>query len=303
MGNLPQHAAFKVAKKYDDNGGVTSPKASVDYGTNMLRFRDASILLIDDRLYNAYRKELEPARPVHTSMKAIALRTPLGDVLTKDGKQTYVQIKEGGLTELIQVDDRILTPENLRKSSQLIKAELNWQTAGKGDEYVTRMLEGNDQISIAIPNSGWNNFKDIQNLLFNETELREGNLVKAFMKEYGNLQTYLYYQDKNVAGGLVSAGYVYYYRRCADVPQGLSVRPGVLIYADAKGAKVEAAPKPEASPKQKETQPIVIATTQEMKELVAQANKELANVTTILKDGMLDATQKIVDLFEKQIGQ
>jgi len=40
-----------------------------------------------------------------------------------------------------------------------------------------------------------------------------------------------------------------------------------------------------------------------MKELVAQANKELEYMATIFKDETLDATRKIVGLFGKQIGQ
>jgi hypothetical protein len=269
----------------------------------MLRFRDAIILFADKRLYNAYKDKVESARPVHTAMKAINLQMPLGDVLTKDGKQTYVQIKEGGITELIQVDDRLLTLDNLNKTQQLIKAESNWQTSGKNNEFVTRMLEGNDQMSMNAPDSGWNKLSNNPGFLFNEKELRDGNLVQAFLKEYGNLETYITYQVNKVAGGLVSAGVVYglyfNFRWSAYVPRWLSFRPGVFVYSAAEGAKVDAATQPE----QKEQPKIIIATTQELKDLVANAKAEVANAAAVLKDGVLGATQKLMAEIEKQLGQ
>ena len=247
---LPPHAAFKVEKNFDNNGGITSPEASMRYGPTtgkpMLRSRDAIILLADKRLYNAYKDKVEPARPVHTAMKAITLQVPLGDVLVKDGKQTYVRIMERGIIELIQIDDRLLTHDNLNKTQQLIKAESNWQTGGKDSEFVTRMLEGNDQMSMDAPKSGWNNLSSIAGFLFSEKELREGKLVRGFLKEYGNLKTHLTYQDNKIAGGLVSAGIGHGLGidnncRVVGVPPRLDLRPGVFVYSVAEGrAKVNA---------------------------------------------------------------
>ncbi|MCX6770110.1 MAG: hypothetical protein NT051_05555 [Candidatus Micrarchaeota archaeon] len=222
----------------------------------MLRFRDTIILFADERLYEAYKDKVELARPVNTAMKAIALEVPLGDVLAKDGKQTYVPIKEGGITELIQVDDRLLTHDNLNKNRQLIKAESNWQTSGKGSEFVTRMLEGNDQMSMNAPKNGWNNLSRIPDFLFSEKELREGNRVQEFLKEYGSVSICLAYPDnEGVAGGLVSAGdailgnVVLGGRWGAVVPDKLSFHPWVFIYSAAEGAKTGAQATEEAPKK------------------------------------------------------
>lgn len=300
---LPQHAKFKVERTFDNSNGMTSPEASVAYGTRMLRFRDASILLIDDRLYSAYKKELEPARPVHTSMKTIVLNVPLGDVLVKDGKESYVPVKEGGLTELIQVDDRLLTIENKSKSKQIIKAESNWKTTGKDDVYVTRMLEGNDQVSTGVPNGGCNKLSDIVNLLFNEKELKEGNSVKEFLKEYGGLKTYLFFQEKEIAGGLASAGDDYYFlfggflnRRVAGVPRRLSYRPGVVIYTAAEGGAKVGAARIESAPKE-----IKIVADGDFKAELAAVKQEVENAANQLMGGALAKTQAFFAKIEAQI--
>ncbi len=253
--NLPQHAAFRVAKKFNNNSGIISPEASARYGPTtgkpMLRFRDAIILFADERLYNAHQNRVEPARPVSTAMKAIALNMPLADIpegelkVIIDGK-TFIKSHDEGITELIQVDDRFLTSKNLAIPSQLIKAEQGWKTDRivRDKEYISYMLEGNDQVSIALPKAGWNNLSGLLNFLFSEKELREGKVAENFIKEYGNLQTYIAYRNKKVAAGLVSTGLDYYFgdhlRRCALVPRRLSYHPGVLIYSAAEGTKVGA---------------------------------------------------------------
>ncbi|GEM_PF-2253855 len=231
---LPPHARFKVKKIHRDRTGIfnagknnISPAASVVYGPTtrkpMLRFRDSLILFSDPRLHNAYKGKTGSYEYVHTSMKAIVLNMPLGDVINsdfvvKDGKQTYVKIVAGGVTEFIQVDKKLITPENLSKSKQIIKAELNWRTNGKENEYITNMLEGNDQMSITLPKTGVNYLKDVINLLFNEKEIREGNLVREFLKEYGNLNFFLQYQSPEVAGNVVEKSpNKYSERRSADI--------------------------------------------------------------------------------------
>jgi hypothetical protein len=180
-------------------------------------------------------------------MKEITLKMPLADIpegelkVITDGK-TFIKVQDEGITELIQVKNELLTPENLSKPSQIIKAENGWKTdrIKKDKEYISYMLEGNDQVSIALLKAGWNNLSDILSFLFSEKELREGKVVQAFMKEYRNLQIFIAYQDKLVAGGLVSAGDgVRFYGGGADVPLGLGGRPGVLIYRAAEGAKLD----------------------------------------------------------------
>ena len=134
--SLPQHAQFKVVKKYD-TGGIISPEASVRYGPTtknpMLIFRDNCVLFADDRLYNKYSDRIESARPVNTRMKEITLKMPLADIpegelkVITDGK-TFIKVQDEGITELIQVKNELLTPENLSKPSQIIKAENGWKT-------------------------------------------------------------------------------------------------------------------------------------------------------------------------------
>ena len=241
---VPQHVAFKVAKKFDDNGGIISPEASVRYGPttreSMLNFRNSTILLTNEHLYNAYREKLEPAHRVHTAMKAIVFKMPLADIpegelkAIIDGK-TYFITQDEKIKELIQVKNELLTPENLTKPSQLIKMEDGWETERKimnGEHItITHVREENDQMSIALPKVGLNYLKDIPDFLFSEKELREGKLVQEFMKEHGDLEIYIAYQFQKVAGGLVTAGNAdVYYRWLAHVPQRLNDRPGVLVH-------------------------------------------------------------------------
>jgi len=307
--SLPQHAAFKVAKQFDNNGGITSPEASVWYGPTtrkpMLRFRDAIILLADERLYNAYKGKVEPARPVHTAMKAIALQVPLGDVLTKDGKQTYVEIEGRGITEVIQVDNRLLTRDNLNKTQQLIKAESNWQTSGKGGVFVTRMLEGNDQMSTHLPKTGWNNLDGLLYFLFSEEELRDGKLAEGFMKEYGKLQTYIAYQDEKVAGGLVSAGgdggrFGGVVRRVAGVPHWLDLRPGVFIYRAAEGgAKVDAQATKETPKKLTVATPEMVKACEAAQKKIAKIEKTLTQTTKAMDAAIAELKASIENIGAK----
>jgi len=150
MKQLPSHTAFNVIMGCDNTAGIISPKASTMFGPTtekpMLCFRDAAILLVDNRLYRAYKNELEQAKPVHTAMKVIILNVPLGEIIDKDG---FVEIKYDGITERIQVDKKLWfdAPGNLMKPRQLIKCEQGWQTTCEKGVYVTRMLEGkNDQM-------------------------------------------------------------------------------------------------------------------------------------------------------------
>ena len=51
-----------------------------------------------------------------------------------------------------------------------------------------------------------NQLKDIQALLFNETELKQGELVQNWLNGFGNLKMKIWYQAKEVSGGLVTVG-------------------------------------------------------------------------------------------------
>jgi len=234
---LPKHVPFKVSQLFAKRG-YTSPWASVEYGPltgePMLSFRDSLIIFADERLRKNYKRELAPdsktsTYPVHTRMKAIVLNgVNLGDVLVKDGKESFVGIKSPSevlLTEFIQVDDKLLTLENKNKSRQIIKAESNWKTTKNGNVFETRMLEGNDQVSIGIQKGDTrleHRLKDIRNLLFSEKEMQDQAFVDEFLREYGDLVTYLFFQPTKVAGGLVSAGAIgmgtYQPRASANVP-------------------------------------------------------------------------------------
>lgn len=235
---LPPHSKFRIAESYF-LGGILSNQGSTRYGAaKLLRFRDAAVLFNDERLWKAYSSQLQPARPVHTAMKTIALKVPLGDVLVKDGKQAYVVIEEGPMyditKETIQVDEKLLTAENLSKPSQLIVAEEKWVTTGKNKVFETRMLEGNDQRSIAMPQMGRHKMTDILNLVFSERELNDVKLVQDFLKEYGNVTINLCFHNEVVVGGLASTGGAYGFlvglRESGALPLGLLYRAGALVY-------------------------------------------------------------------------
>ncbi len=204
----------------------------------MLRLRDAVILFADNRLYDAYKEKLGRGSPVHTSMKIIFLKEQLHDVLnsslreTIDGK-TFIRVQNREIREYIQIDDELLTPENKSKKSQLIVAEEKWVTS---NGYVTKMLKGNKQRSIPIPQDGEVYCSDILNLLLNQKEILHPAFVNKFVQEYGNLKVKLYFQDEeSVAGGLVSAGGISYdFRGSIYVPHWFTtVFPRVPTYAEA----------------------------------------------------------------------
>jgi len=266
--SLPQHAPFQVAhvRALDSHrtdldfylpvhGGVTSIEASTMCGPTckkkMLRLRDALTLFADKRLLSAYDNELKSAHPVLTSMKVIRHGEPLANIpegelkVIIDGK-TFIKTKDYNTTELIQVDDRVL---NLGKEFQIIKAEHNWVTEYNYQDssednrvYVTHMLEGNDQMSIDMPDGGWRNLGDLANLLFSEKELNNGDFAKRWLREYGYLEVQSpFYMGSAVFGGLASAGEIanceyngpYLGIKIPDRVRGIS---GVLIYADSDGA-------------------------------------------------------------------
>ncbi|MCX6771631.1 MAG: hypothetical protein NTX79_06255 [Candidatus Micrarchaeota archaeon] len=269
--NFLQHQGFKVAKKFDNGGGITSPEASVRYGPTtkqpMLIFRDALILFADKRLFLTYEDKVVQTSPVHTRMKTLISKMPLTDLpegelkIIKDGK-TFFKVQEGGITELIQVDDRLLTKENTGNASQIIKAEQGWITKRikKDKEYITYLLEGNDQMSIPILSKkfGFTSLNSIPEFMFNEKELREGAVVQDFLKAYGNLVTAVTYnisdanyiyngffeQKYEIAGGLASISLVFehmpfFIAGAANIPQTLSYRPGVFVYSAAEGDKID----------------------------------------------------------------
>ena len=281
---LPQHAAFKVAHIWKSNrpdfatytpfydmGGLNSIEASQIYGPTcdkkMLRFRDALVLYADKRLYSTYKKELDSARPVLTSMKVIFHEQPLADIPEGELKEiidgkTFFKVKDGQFptyTELIQVEDRII---NLNKERQLIKAEQNWKTvtdyrkfnAKYNHTYITYMLEGNDQTSIdMLSNGDLKNFGEIVNLLFSEKELGDGNLVKRWLREYGYLKMEFPYRDSSIIkkygpyGGLALVG-EFFKHYCiegpgnAEVPDRLAGISGLLVHANS-GEETAGAPK------------------------------------------------------------
>ncbi|MCX6771869.1 MAG: hypothetical protein NTX79_07485 [Candidatus Micrarchaeota archaeon] len=279
-----QHAVIKY-----DWPGVTSPVASVKYGPTtknpMLRSRDALIFMV----YHYPGGIISP----HTSMKTICLDVPLGDVLVKDGKQSFVPICDGGLIELIQVDNRLLTIENMIKPSQIIKAESNWRTDAQGaNEFVTLMLEGNDQMSTRIPKKIYGSemfyLKDISNLLFNEKELKEGTLVKEWLNEFGSSKITLWYPPCNdVAGNLMEVGRDWLGNGYFSVPEKISWSSEVLTYKATRGdAKVDAPAPVEKTEKMKseEKPSILVGTADEMKkqESIVSSAKEIKGRLKIL---------------------
>ncbi len=207
---LPQHPKFEVAKSFD-LGGITSQRASVIYGPHaLIPFRNAAALFYDPRLFDHYASELAPARPVWTGTKVITLNMPLGDVkLFRDGSQRYLELtnKDGGRIELIQIDKRLLTPENEKKPSQLIVADNGWKSFySMGKEFVvTHMLPKNDQRSIAIPPKGYNLISDLSECMFSKMELETG-IAAPFMKEFGNVRIHLNFPDAAISGSLFVAG-------------------------------------------------------------------------------------------------
>jgi hypothetical protein len=292
--------AYVVAKDFSSDGS-TSLQLSRDLGpTKMLRLWHAFKLYAYENERNIIR-DLESARPVGTAMKAIVLRDcSLSDVLIKDGNRWYVEIREGINTERIQIANRLLICDILSKKSQIIKAESGWITSGSE----TRMLEENDQVSIDLPKSGSSNLCEIQiqKFLFNNAELHNAKFKKEFLLECGNLTINISYQNKPVAGGLVSVGrgqdhYSFEYRSHILIVPGLSSPLGALIYDTSTGTIAsEEKTQVKIEPKRTANTPA-----QDMVTLVKNAKSALALEATKLTDGARDHLQKLIDEVERRL--
>ena len=280
-----QNLQFSVANRFKGKEGIIGPEASALYSpmapqqkNRMLLYRDAVTLLSDKYIYEPNKEVLDSARPTNTAMKAILAMMPLAEMkvfklkasfsdwdgielmkqlsdldddvlLVKLGGATFARAKDGEATELIQINNRHLTSENMAKPRQLLKAERGWDTVilRKDNNFsITFMYNGNDQASIALPKEGWVCLSDVDALLFNEKELRDVGNVRAWKRMHGGLETYIAYlkryPKRGLEGGLVSvgdgtvddtSGFVSYPPKATNIPRAISDPIGTLVYGPA----------------------------------------------------------------------
>ncbi|MCX6771749.1 MAG: hypothetical protein NTX79_06870 [Candidatus Micrarchaeota archaeon] len=159
--------------------------------------------VITELTYGDNRKELLKKiqiRPIPTSMVAISSNLPFsrlleskyvirkdGEVFVKSDEHSDEMNRDIQPPQLVQIDKRLIVPENMDKRSIII-AENNWVANEQGGKCIFSMLPGNDQRFVDHPKSsnGGDQFelKSIIPYLFNEAELKNEKLVAEFLRNY-----------------------------------------------------------------------------------------------------------------------